>query len=353
MAPKPVIERPIMSHSNTTMAAAAERAQPQPAETAAAADFAATDARMELRTRVQSPPLLFTPDGHNAFLGDMYRGRAAFLLCGGPSLLSHDLGRLRERGVLSCAVNNAAAVFRPHLWIMVDEPANFCDGVWRDPAILKFVPLPQILKPIYRRDEAERLVPSAAAAADMPAVFGFRVNEDFVAERWLYESTVNWGNNGARVDAYGNRGSRSVMYAALRLLFVLGVRRLYLLGCDFRMQEGAANYAFPQDRSPASVRGNNYTYRVLNARLQQLRPHFEREGYQVFNCTPGSGLTVFPFLPFDEAVAEATAAFPATMNTAGMYDRAARAEVKQRGAGSSFSSASEQRGATASPPSGD
>ena len=97
MAPKPVIERPIMSHSNTTMAAAAERAQPQPAETAAAADFAATDARMELRTRVQSPPLLFTPDGHNAFLGDMYRGRAAFLLCGGPSLLSHDLGRLRRQ----------------------------------------------------------------------------------------------------------------------------------------------------------------------------------------------------------------------------------------------------------------
>jgi hypothetical protein len=337
-----------MSHSNTTAAGAEGRAQPQAAETAGSADFSAAAARIELRTCVQSPPLLFTPDGHNAFLGDMYRGRAAFLLCGGPSLLSHDLARLRERGVLTCAVNNAAAVFRPHLWIMVDEPANFCDGVWRDPAILKFVPLPQILKPIYRRDEAERLVPSAEAAADMPAVFGFRVNEDFVAERWLYESSVNWGNNGARVDACGNRGSRSVMYAALRLLFVLGVRRLYLLGCDFRMQEGAANYAFPQDRSPASVRGNNYTYRVLNARLEQLRPYFEHEGYQVFNCTPGSGLTAFPFLPFDQAVAEATATFPVTMNTAGMYDRAARTEPEQRGGHSSFCSTSEQPGAAAS-----
>ena len=42
--------------------------------------------------------------------------------------------------MLSCAVNNAAAVVRPNLWLAVDHPGNFCDTVWKDPAVLKFVP---------------------------------------------------------------------------------------------------------------------------------------------------------------------------------------------------------------------
>jgi hypothetical protein len=57
---------------------------------------------------LQPPPMLFTRDGHNVFLGDMYRGHTAFLMCSGPSLLSHDLSLLNQRGILTLAVNNAA-----------------------------------------------------------------------------------------------------------------------------------------------------------------------------------------------------------------------------------------------------
>ena len=72
----------------------------------------------------------------------------------------------------------------------------------------------------------------------MPAVFGYRRNEAFVAEQWLYEDTFNWGNHSKRTDAYGNTGSRSVMYIALRLLFYLGVRQLYLW--NLRLPHGTA-----------------------------------------------------------------------------------------------------------------
>ncbi len=34
---------------------------------------------------VQSVPMIFTRDGHNIWLGDMYRGSCAFLILGGPS----------------------------------------------------------------------------------------------------------------------------------------------------------------------------------------------------------------------------------------------------------------------------
>jgi hypothetical protein len=82
-----------------------------------------------------------------------------------------------------------------------------------------------------------------------------------------------------------------------RLLYYLGVRRVFLLGCDFRMAERQPNYAFPQYRNRASIASNNRLYATLNRRLQRLGPYFDEAGYQVFNCTPGSGLTVYPYVP--------------------------------------------------------
>jgi hypothetical protein len=113
-------------------------------------------------------------------------------------------------------------------------------------------------------------------------------------------------------------------------LYFLGVRRVYLLGCDFRMEVGKQNYAFPQARTGASVRGNNSTYAVLNARLEQLRPHFEREGFEIYNCTPESGLQVFPHLDFETALTLMTADVPQSQNTEGMYDRGQRERDAER-----------------------
>ncbi|MCZ2344475.1 MAG: hypothetical protein LC104_22165 [Bacteroidales bacterium] len=174
-------------------------------------------------------------------------------------------------------------------------------------------------KTICVRDRSGNLTPGRDRVGDMPGVFGFRRNEQFVAEQWLYESTFNWGHHSQRRDAYGHKGSRSVFYVALRLLFFLGVRTVYLLGCDFRMEIGRANYAFDQDRTPASIRGNNATYRILNARLRHLLPYFEKEGFRVFNCTPNSGLTVFPAREYHEALDHATNHISRHLNTTGMY----------------------------------
>ena len=80
-------------------------------------------------------PLLFTRDGHNVFLGDMFRGGSCFLVCSGPSLKAQDLTLLQQRGIVTCTVNNAATVVRSSLWVSVDDPGNFSDAVWRDPAI--------------------------------------------------------------------------------------------------------------------------------------------------------------------------------------------------------------------------
>ncbi|MCE9531543.1 MAG: hypothetical protein K8T89_10545 [Planctomycetes bacterium] len=268
---------------------------------------------------LQAPPMLFSRDAHNVFLGDMYRGNAAFLICGGPSLRDHDLSLLQQRGILSLAVNNAAAVVRPTLWTSVDDPGNFTDSIWRDPGILKFVPLCHMEKTFRIRDAAGKLVPSTDRVGDMPAVFGFRRNENFVPDQWLYEDTFNWGNHSELVDSAGNKGSRSVFYVALRLLFYLGVRKVFLIGCDFRMADGKRNYAFDQDRSRSAVSNNNETFHILNVRLEQLKPHFDKAGFKVFNCTPESGLKVFPALRYEDALAQSCRVIP-PIKTEGMYE---------------------------------
>lgn len=284
----------------------------------------AVKSAVETPTRTQLPPMLFTRDGHGVYLGDIYRGGSAFLICSGPSLKTHDLSLLENRGITSIAVNNAATVVRTQWWCSVDDPGNFSEAIWYDPRILKCVPVAKMEQRFRVRNAANELVESKELVGDMPGVFGFRRNEQFDPARFLYEDTFNWGNHSRRIDALGHKGCRSVMLVAVRLLYFLGIRRIYLVGCDFKMEAGRQNYAFLQDRSPGSIRGNNNSYKILNARFQALLPYFHREGLEVFNCTPQSGLTAFPYVSFERAVAEATQRIPASINTEGMYDRKAR-----------------------------
>ena len=281
--------------------------------------------------RLQLPPVLFRPDGNTAFLANLYRGHSAFLVCSGPSLASHDLAKLHQRGVLTCSVNNAAAIVRSHLWVSVDRPGNFCDTIWHDPGIHKFIPLSYMDTTIRVRDADGKLVDCVDKVREMPAVFGLRLSSGFRADRFLREPTFTWGNQGSETDDRGNTGVRSVLFVALKLLFVLGIRRVYLLGCDFRMSYGDQNYAFTQHRTRSSVRGNNHSYRVLSVRLADLKPCFEEAGYEIYNCTPGSGLTVFPHVDYEQAVTTVTQAISQDIRTEGMYDPRRKGEPAMDG----------------------
>ena len=108
---------------------------------------------------------------------------------------------------------------------------------------------------------------------------------------------MNWGNH----KKHG--GGRSVMLVAIRLLFVLGVRRVFLLGADFKMDE-TRKYHFDQDRAPGSIRGNNSSYDKLNNWLRKLRPMFEKQHFYIFNCNPDSNLEVFEHVSFTDAVTD-------------------------------------------------
>ena len=145
--------------------------------------------------------------------------------------------------------------------------------------------------------------------------------DDFWPETFLYSTEIAAGNPDNWADPLDNKGARSVMLVAIRLLFHLGVRTIYLLGCDFRMEHGGRNYAFDQWRSDKAVDSNNRKYDVLNDRLAALLPYFKKEGLQIVNCTPDSGLRVFPFVEYEKAVAAVRDGFPQWVVTEGRYER--------------------------------
>lgn len=262
---------------------------------------------VETARPVRLAPMFFRADGGTVDLADLYRGQTLFLVLNGASLKDFDWERLRRPGICSFGVNNGAHGFRSQFWTCVDDPTRFLETIWRDPGVLKFVPQGHFDKPVW---DAERDRLSAWKVRDFPNVIGYRRNERFQAAQWLHEDTFNWGNHAQ----YG--GGRSVMLVALRMAYLLGFRRVHLLGCDFQMDE-QRRYWFDEERTPAAIRNNTNSYRILTGYFEQLKPHFDRAGFQVFNCNPESHLKVFPFADLDRALREAEVRVSA--GTRGMY----------------------------------
>lgn len=270
----------------------------------------------KINTYLQPPPMLFTRDGHNVWIGDMFRGRSAFLILGGPSFANLNHSLLDKPGVLTMSVNNSVKSYRSQLWVSVDNPMNFIKSIWLDPKITKFVPFSHVEKNIFDNEAWKEM---KTRVGDCPNIWYYKRNEHFVADQYLWEDTFNWGNH---TDL---GGGRSVMLVAVRLLFYLGIRRLFLLGCDFKMND-QSKYHFEQDRTKGSMRGNSGTYELLIDRFRQLKPIFDNVGYKVYNCNDQSALTIFPFISFEEAISLATAEMPKDITnerTAGLYERAA------------------------------
>ncbi len=257
--------------------------------------------------RMRNTPMFFRNNGMNADLMDLYAGQTLFLVLNGGSLEGFDWSRLKKPGICTFGVNNGAHALRPTFWTSVDDPTRFLDSIWQDPTITKFIPMSHFQKPIW--DESKKAL-SKSYVKDFPNVYGYRRNEAFQAAQWLNEDTINWGNHGKR------GGGRSVMLAALRIAFLLGFRRVCLLGCDFYMDDNN-RYWFAEQRSKQAISNNQNSYHLMMGYFEELQPHFLNAGFHVVNCNPKSHLKTFPMADLEEELRAAEIDTSAT--TVGMY----------------------------------
>ena len=282
-------------------------------------DIAALQAGLRQRRPAPSGVRLWTADFDHVSLANFYRGRHAFLVLSGPSLLTHDLSQLSRRGIVSMGVNNSWTVHRPTLWTCVDSPDRFVDIGWKDAGITKIVPVEHWNSRLRVALGEGRFRQSQFRVADMPGVLMYRRTDHFDHRTFLRADTISWGCHTAATDSLGIKGKRSVMLAALGLLHYLGFRSVYLVGADFRMATDR-KYAFEENRSAQSIRHNNVLYDSLDRRFRALLPEFAKARFEVLNCCPDSGLTAFPKIDFAEAVERASAECSKPVPTDGWYE---------------------------------
>lgn len=270
----------------------------------------------------RSASMFQRPDGSGIDVAGLYQGASCVLVLGGPSLLSLDLQLLGQRGVVVAAYNNQPAALppplRPHIWLHTDSTWKFHDALWRDPAILKFAPVR-----LWRQRTRRRV---AGVWGDGPeawrhaGVIGFERNTTFRPEAWLTEPTINRGNDLAA----SRRGPWphviNTLFAALRLLIVLGFRRIVLVGADFSMSHGQP-YAHGQRKSRGAVSACNGAFASMNRMLAALAPGIAAAGIRIENATPGGALNAFPRVDYRDAVGQIAGEFPERIDAEGWYEQ--------------------------------
>ena len=213
-----------------------------------------------------------------------YFGGALFLVGGSPTLKDEPLELLQERGVVTMAVNNAAEIVYPTMWVGGDRPECYSLRILQDPSILKFVNS-------MRMEDLVEGVPWRS----LP---GTLVYECAPWERYNFGNFLDrgpdfvWWNN--------------TFFIALQMAWRLGFRRVYLVGAEFRIDTDH-QYAWPTVLKPEELVANSALYEKSVTWMASLQRLFARHGLAVKNCCEKSALRPrWGFVSLEEAVAEET-----------------------------------------------
>lgn len=270
-------------------------------------------------------------------LRGLLAGGPAFLVCGGPSVKLIDYHRLNERGIFSLGVNNVAGMVPVNAFTCSDPPMKFHWGIFADPRIMKFLPVPKLGAGKQRgqlrtKEEDGTFRWLGRCAKDCPNVWGYERRSWMMPDHTFFtEPHAAWGNQQAGVDRCDQPKTACTMLLGFRLLYHLGARTIFLLGADFRMNPDAGttnNYAFAQARDEDAINSNNRQFAIAADWLKQLRPTFERFGLEVFNCNPESGLRAFDHVPFDDALKICRGTIPnGPFDLSGWYEKSETKEA--------------------------
>jgi len=251
-------------------------------------------------------PLQVERNGEPANLAGLWAPCPAFLVGSGPSLPTYPLERLRERGVASLGINNAAAVAPCRAWCFSDPQSKFHHALYLDPAVMTFAPIPKLKKSIIIKT-ANGFHNTNLRVRDCPNTYGFARSTRFVPETFFDTTFAHWGSGKHQPPDVEGSGCLATLFLGIRLLYHLGVRRIYLLGID---HAGGRGRWAKEDRC-----------------FERLLPVFEERGLGVTNCNLSSGCRVFPCRTFDEAVDDCKGSVPdEPLDVEGWYSKAVAKE---------------------------
>lgn len=214
-------------------------------------------------------------------------GGSCFLAGGHPSLMDENLALLNQPGVMVMAMNNTASVLpRCDFWIGADKPMCYSPRILKDPRMMKFAMISR--RNILAHDIDWKFIPNTY-------FFG-------TTEKWDIHNFLNFNRDFV--------WWKNTFYIAMQLLYRLGFRKIYLVGCKFDI-EGKKQYAYDTKLDKDAVNWNKRTYNQVVENMIKIKSHFEQKDLELISCTPGSPLNEhFKTMSFEEAVEDTLKDFP-------------------------------------------
>lgn len=212
----------------------------------------------------------------------LYSGADAFLIGSSPALLDLDLRLLRAPGVFSVAINNAATIVEPQIFICMDTTKNFNTNIFTNPRVMKFIN--------YSR-HSEQIDGRKIRTFPNTVFFDFVVGEEgpMMSEFCRIEGPVPfWG---------------STFFSAIGVLYQLGFKRIFLIGCTFDTSK--SSYAYDHHLDEDDRLKNQALYDDTVEKMKTLVPMLDDEGMSIITCQPNTSLDgICPYVEFDEAISE-------------------------------------------------
>ena len=232
-------------------------------------------------------------------IAGLWAPRPAFLVCGGPSMRDLPIERLRDRGVLSLAINGAGAYAPVTAHTFGDPQTKFHSAMFLDPKVLSFVPFGKLWYAIQVK-HGGRFYPTNIRCCDCPSTYGFSRTSVFDADEFLTTPHAHWGNGHAEAAQRNTFRRLCTPLLGLRLLHYLGVSRVYLLGVDHEVaprESETPGYAWGDNASC----GNRIWWKI-DSYYERIKPVMEAAGCPIYNCNPASKCEVFDFVTFADAL---------------------------------------------------
>ncbi len=220
-------------------------------------------------------------DLDNSFSG------SCFIAGGAPSLLKENLELLKTPGIPVISMNNTASTVPSTIWVSADKPQCYSPRILLDPKIMKF-------SMISRRD----LMVGDKKMMELPNMYFYGATEKhFNIHNFLNPNRDIWW-------------IKNVMPITLQIAYNLGFRKVYLIGCSFKISK-EEQYSYKTNLDEHQVNYNQRTYKNFVEKMKLMKPHFKDKGFEVISSTPDSSLNeFFPFVPFEDAVREVLKDFP-------------------------------------------
>lgn len=191
-----------------------------------------------------------------------YNTSKAILVCGGPSMNSIDLSKLRGPGKTIIGLNNTYPKVYPDIWICADDPHCYNRHVFYEPFM-------KILRGGYNNRKVE-----GHSIYTLPNVHYFD------HDKCKYVDLL---------DRVGKDTSKFVWHfdvftVTINILLWMGFKELYLVGCDLSTEKG--DYHHGQKLSEKNREYNSSLYDKLYGYLSWLNNNRFRFGLNIYSMSP-------------------------------------------------------------------